>query len=84
MLKVLLAGAAALSPLIAAPANAQAPGENSAIYGELDCDRACLIGVLKQYVEALRTGTPSAVPLADDYMFTENNVELAIDRKSVV
>jgi hypothetical protein len=80
MLKVLLAGAAALAPLVVAPANAQAPGETTAIYGELDCDRACLIGVLKQYVDALRHATPSAVPLADDYTFTENNVELAIGK----
>jgi hypothetical protein len=80
MLTVLMAGAAALASLAAAPAAAQAPGENGAIYGELDCDRDCLIGVLRQYVEALRTGTPSAVPLADDYLFTENNVPLQMGK----
>jgi hypothetical protein len=80
MLKVLLAGAIAAAPFTGAPAAAQAPGEQSALYGELDCDRACLIGVLRQYVEALRSGSPSAVPLASDYMFTENNVSLPMGK----
>lgn len=80
MFTVLMAGAAAFASLTAAPAAAQAPGESGAIYGELDCDRACLIGVLRQYVEALRAGTPSAVPLADDYLFTENNVPLPMGK----
>jgi len=70
--------AAACAP-IALPAAAQAPGEESAVY-ELECDRACLLGVLGQYVDALRTRTPSAVPLADDYLFTENNVGIEVGK----
>lgn len=71
---ILLAGASAC---IALPASAQAPGEDSAVY-ELECDRDCLIGKLNDYVNALRVRTPSLVPLADDYLFTENNVSIEV------
>lgn len=80
MRHIWLAGAMAAVPLAAVPAAAQAPGQDTAIYGEVDCDRACLLGVLRQYVDALRSGSPSAVPLADDYLFTENNVPLTMGK----
>ena len=70
---------AALCSLTAFPAAAQAPGEESAVY-ELECDRVCLIGTLREYVEALRNRTPSAVPLADDYLLTENNVPIEVGK----
>ncbi len=73
-LPILLAGAAAL---ISLPAAAQAPGEDSAVY-ELECDRDCLIGKLNEYVDALRVRTPSLLPLADDYLFTENNTPIDV------
>ena len=40
MLQGLLVGAMIAAPFAATPAIAQAPGEQSALYGELDCDRA--------------------------------------------
>ncbi len=77
-LKLALSGAAifAAAPALT-PAAAQAPGANSAVY-ELDCDRACLLGMLGQYMDALRAGAPSAVPAADDFQFTENNVVIPL------
>ena len=79
--KFLLAGAAALAvSSMATPAAAQAPGQKTAVHAEVECDRACLLGVLNQYVEALRSGAPSAVPLADDYLFTENNVSIPMGK----
>lgn len=39
----------------------------------LDCDRACLEGVVDQYLEALVAHDPSRVPLSEDVMYTENN-----------
>ena len=79
--KFLLAGAAALAvSSMATPAAAQAPGQKTAVHAEVECDRACLLEVLNQYVEALRSGAPSAVPLADDYLFTENNVSIPMGK----
>ncbi|MFB0613598.1 hypothetical protein [Aurantiacibacter poecillastricola] len=75
ILPFLLAGAATIG--ISSTAAAQAPGEDSAVY-ELECDRDCLIGKLNEYVDALRVRTPSLVPLANDYLFTENNVPIEV------
>jgi hypothetical protein len=52
---------------------AQQADQKSAVY-ELDCDRACLLGVLKGYMDALRSRSPSAAPVSDNVIFTENNV----------
>lgn len=78
ILKNILAGAAAAAACSAASAAlAQAPGEDSAVF-EQECDRACLLDMLGQYMDALRAGAPSAVPAADDLMFTENNVVIPL------
>jgi hypothetical protein len=71
-----LALAAAITPAFAPVAFAQAPGEDSAVY-DLSCDRECLFGFVDQYLAALGAKDPSAAPLADDAVFTENNVILA-------
>jgi hypothetical protein len=42
------------------------------------CDRACLNGMLDDYVAALKAHDPSRLPLAENVRFTENNVPLAI------
>ena len=63
--------------LLAAPVFAQAPGQPSAVI-QVDCDRDCLIGHARDYVDALRHRDPSRLPLARDVRFTENNVEMPI------
>jgi hypothetical protein len=69
--------AAALVGGAAAPAQAQAPGQESA-YIHIDCDRDCLIGHARAYVAALEERDPGKLPLASDVRFTENNVELPV------
>ena len=63
------------SPL--APAIAQAPGKASA-YTAVACDRACLIGHLHAYMDALTHKDPKRVRFAQDVMFTENDVAMPI------
>jgi len=41
-----------------------------------DCDRACLRGFINQYLDALVTHNPSALPLSDKVRFTEDTVEM--------
>jgi hypothetical protein len=55
-----------LSSLTAAPASAQR------------CDRACLGGMITQYVDALVARDPSKLPLADGVRFTEDSSELEL------
>ena len=58
---------------------AQAPGERSAIY-QIDCDRECLIGFARSYMEALAKREQSRAQFAANVRFTENNVELTAGR----
>jgi hypothetical protein len=62
---------------IAAPAAAQAPGEASAVR-TVECDRACLIALLNAHMRALAGRDPSALPLSNELLFTENNVPLKL------
>ena len=66
----LMAGILALA---AAPAAAQAPGEESAVLIP-DCERECLIGHLRAHMKALEARDPSLMSLAADVRYTENNV----------
>jgi hypothetical protein len=43
-----------------------------------DCDRGCLEGFARQYLDALVAHDPSRVPLAKNVKFTENGQELAV------
>ena len=61
----------------APPAFAQAPGQASAVIDQ-SCDRACLIGFARRYMAALAARNPAQLPLADDVMFTENNVAMPL------
>lgn len=70
----LLAGCLALA---ATPLAAQAPGERSAVTTPA-CDRACLIGFLQGHMKALAARDPSALKLASDVRFTENNVPIPV------
>jgi hypothetical protein len=64
--------------LLCAPgAQAQAPGQTSAVTG-LDCDHACLIGHLHSYLEALTHKDKSRAAFAPHARFTENDVELPL------
>src|SRR4051794_13571926 len=42
------------------------------------CDRSCLNGLVRQYLDAMLAHDPSRVPLADPVRFTENNVPMQI------
>jgi hypothetical protein len=44
----------------------------------LDCDRACLEGVIDQYLKALVAHDPSRLPLSADVKYTENNQVLDV------
>lgn len=69
--------AAALCLALAVPAAAQSHGETTAL-PRIDCDRACLEGLVKSYVAALAAKDPSRAPFADGIRFTENSVEMPI------
>jgi hypothetical protein len=61
---------------------AQAPGEPSAVLPS-DCNRECLIGITRQYMQALAAREPAKAPFAPQVRFTENNVELAIGKEGL-
>jgi hypothetical protein len=44
----------------------------------LDCDRACLEGVVDQYLKAVVAHDPTGLPLSDDVMYTENDQVLDV------
>lgn len=71
------AGVLAILIAIAAPALAQAPGQPSAVI-DPGCDRDCLIGFARGYVDALRHRDPTRVAISRDVRFTENNVEMPL------
>ena len=62
---------------LTSPALAQAPGEDSAVR-VYECDRACLIGHLRDHMKALAARDPSQVRLAPNVRFTENNVFIPV------
>jgi len=43
-----------------------------------DCDRACLRGVITQYLDAMLAHSPSTLPLSDKVRFTEDTVEMKL------
>jgi len=60
--------------LAAGGAAAQPAASSSAA----QCDRACLSGLITQYVDALVAGDPSKLPLASRVKFTEDSTELKL------
>src|SRR5690606_36764022 len=62
---------------LTSPALAQAPGADSAVR-VYECDRACLIGHLRDHMKALAARDPSQVRLAPNVRFTENNVLIPV------
>ena len=59
------------------PVLAQAPGQPSAVI-KIKCDRECLIGFARNYIEALADRDFSRARLAPDAVFSENNVVMPI------
>ena len=68
--------------VLAAAAKAQAPGQISAVI-EVDCDRDCLIGFARQYVDALGQRDAAAAPISPEVRFTENNVEMPLGNEGL-
>ncbi len=69
--------AACVGAVLAPPAAAQAPGHASA-WTVITCDRACLVGYLHRYMDALTHKDPSRAPFARDVVFTENDVAMPV------
>jgi hypothetical protein len=57
--------------------SAQAPEELSAVQPR-DCDRTCLIGFARRYMDALAHKDPSRAALSPAVRYTENGVEMPI------
>ena len=72
-----LLGAVLGTLFLSGPALAQMPGHKSA-YTAVACDRACLIGFLHKYMDALVAKDPSKAPVARNVVFTENNVVMPL------
>jgi hypothetical protein len=53
-------------------------GTTSAQAAAAPCDRACLEGLVSQYLDALVARTPSRLPLAPNARFTEDSAELKL------
>ena len=47
------------------------------------CDRACLIGLMDQYVAALLSRDPSRLPITPDFKFTENLVPMPLGKEGL-
>ena len=79
--RCMAAGVVAAS-LLSVPAQAQAPGELSAVPPS-DCDYSCLIGFVRGYMGALAKRDPSAARLSKHVRFTENNVEMPLGNEGL-
>ena len=77
MMRFATLAAAALAATFSAPLAAQAPGEASAVIDPA-CDRACLLGVLRQHMDALQAKDATMLPVAEGLVITENNVRILL------
>jgi hypothetical protein len=66
-----LAAAAACAALLLGSLAVRVSGSTGPI--PLDCNRACLEGLIDQYLKAVVAHDPSKLPLSKDVMYTENN-----------
>jgi len=66
-----LAVAAACAALLLGSLGVRVSGSTGPI--PLDCNRACLEGLIDQYLKAVVAHDPSKLPLSKDVMYTENN-----------
>ena len=63
---------------VAAPAAHAAAAEGSGPPAPVHCPRACMEGVVDQYLAALVKHDPSGLPLSKGVRFTENTIELKL------
>ena len=61
--------------LVSGAACAATPAQGPTV---LDCDRACLTGLIDQYLAGMLAHDPKRVPWASHVRFTENNVPMRI------
>jgi hypothetical protein len=78
----LLACSLVLTALLTRFAWSQAPGEASAVPPR-DCDRGCLLAIVRDYMGALKDREPARAPLAPAARFTENDVEMPFGREGL-
>ncbi|MCP5144742.1 MAG: hypothetical protein H6978_07950 [Gammaproteobacteria bacterium] len=77
LIKPALQWLAVAAVAVTTAASAQAPGQPSAVI-KVRCDRQCLIGHARNYIEALADRDFSRARLAPDVMFSENNVVMPV------
>jgi hypothetical protein len=70
--------AALVSVLMSSAVNVQSASARPAPAKANGCDRACLNGIVDQYLAAIVAHDPSKVPHSDNVKYTENNVELQL------
>ena len=71
-----LAVAAACAALLVGSLGTRVSGSTGPI--PLDCNRACLEGLIDQYLKAVVAHDPSKLPLSKDVMYTENNQAIEV------
>jgi hypothetical protein len=74
---------AATAALALTACGEQTAGETQAVADSGACDRACLTALLDQYLAALDAGDASALPVADDLLFTEDQTERAFGAEGI-
>jgi len=70
--------AAAVFTATAPSVAAQPAVATKAVDSKVQCDRACLEGVMNRYLDAMVAHNPSQAPLAPDVQYAQDNVRLKI------
>jgi len=70
--------AAAVFTATAPSLAAQPAAAKNAVDSKVQCDRACLEGVMNRYLDAMVAHNPSQAPLAPDVQYAQDNVRLKI------
>lgn len=73
---------AAFCMMVLGKAQAQAPGYDSAVI-QVSCDYDCLITTVKGYVDAMADRDLDRLSLADDVIFSENNVVMPLGNEGL-
>jgi hypothetical protein len=76
IISTVLLSTAAISASTSAQTTHTAPPK----IGEMDCERACLDGLIDTYLKAAVAHDPSALPVTRDFRHTENGVELPLTK----
>jgi hypothetical protein len=75
MFKPFITAVVAVTAIVGARASWAAPAQTGPAS---QCDRACLIGVIDQYLAALVRHDPSGLPLASSYKYTEDTATIPL------